>query len=880
VPSASKHRSRQADADLVRQAEELYRSGRLAAAAFRPHEAARLLRRALRLLDGASHPDHVPLRVSVLISLAYNDAEERGFAAGVAHLGTAERDLPRIVDLETRLGLANIIRAQHGLMLLRVGRFDESIMLLDQVVNFDERAHAQGAPNYEKLGLDLLNRALAHIAAGHPTPARQDLDRCIEVVESARPAGLTDVALAVLAAKARNTQGTLAWRVGDIPRALRYFEAASRDFQELDPSILPKIRVAQADALLAAGLAEEAGRHLDAALPAIRHYRDFRNLAEAEMLRAAAALVDGQLPLARKLANSAHRRFLSSGNPAWAAVALLTKLRAECTAALDAGKVPTTLPARALALADQLVELRLVDEAAVARLLAIRLETRRGAVDSAARQLALVPRPRLVTPVDHRMLLRLCRAELAVARADRRGAFRQAAAGLAELGRVRDRMGGLELVCGTAVHGRELGELAVRLTLDRRRPSARGLFTWLERTRAQGYRYEPLPPLDDPVLAERVQEYRHLSRKVQQARVDGHPVTDLLARHTALQQEVMRLGWRDGPWGRSKPIADLDDLAGQLGARALVSYLVSGPDIAAVVVDAGRIELVRLGSAADAVNAARELRADLDALAPDRLPAALADAVADSARRRAQRLDDQLLRPMRGMIGDRELVVVPTGDLYAVAWSTLPSLRGRPVVVAPSATAWLSASRNSHAERPAQTDRTVLVAGPGLGAVGEIAELRAQHPDALLLQRDDADARNVLTSLDGARLAHVAAHGSHEPENAMFSRLELADGDLYAHEMTRLRRPPKHVVLAACELALSRIRPGDETLGFAGALLAVGVCTVTAALTRIGDEAAATAMADYHRRLIDTSPAIALADMTAADPLRRPFVCLGAGHQH
>ncbi|HEX4221229.1 MAG TPA: CHAT domain-containing protein, partial [Pseudonocardiaceae bacterium] len=84
-------------------------------------------------------------------------------------------------------------------------------------------------------------------------------------------------------------------------------------------------------------------------------------------------------------------------------------------------------------------------------------------------------------------------------------------------------------------------------------------------------------------------------------------------------------------------------------------------------------------------------------------------------------------------------------------------------------------------------------------------------------------------------------------------------------------------VLAACELALSRIRPGDEALGFAGALLAAGGRTVTAAVTRVGDQAAADAMADYHRRLAaGAPPATALADATAVDPFRRPFICLGA----
>jgi hypothetical protein len=37
-------------------------------------------------------------------------------------------------------------------------------------------------------------------------------------------------------------------------------------------------------------------------------------------------------------------------------------------------------------------------------------------------------------------------------------------------------------------------------------------------------------------------------------------------------------------------------------------------------------------------------------------------------------------------------------------------------------------------------------------------------------------------------------------------------------------------------------------------------------------------MDDYHRRLAaGATPAVALADAIAVDPLRRPFVCLGSG---
>jgi CHAT domain-containing protein len=218
-------------------------------------------------------------------------------------------------------------------------------------------------------------------------------------------------------------------------------------------------------------------------------------------------------------------------------------------------------------------------------------------------------------------------------------------------------------------------------------------------------------------------------------------------------------------------------------------------------------------------------------------------------------------------------VIVPMGPLYALPWAALPSLRGRPLSIAPSATAWLTAAERNRPEP------VVLVGGPGVpGAIGEVRELRSVYPQALLVDGQSATSQAVLAALDGSGLAHLVAHGAHEPANALFSRLDLVDGPLFAHETARLERPPERVVLAACELAMSHIRPGEEALGFAGALLASGSRAVVGAIARVGDRAAADAMTDLHRRLASgTSPALALAEATAVDPLRRPFLCLGAG---
>ncbi|HEX4225040.1 MAG TPA: CHAT domain-containing protein, partial [Pseudonocardiaceae bacterium] len=813
------------DAGRWRAAEELYRRGRAAGNGWRPHDAARLLHRALRLLERTEPMGSAVLRAQIMITLSSADTEIHGLETGLRWLVSAEKRLTELGDPQLRDNLAAKVHGQRGLLFARTNLLAEGIAALSEGIAIGERSYAralasQHSGDYYSLATNLLNRALAHIAVGHPGPADRDLRRLEQVVDSGLAESNRSDAddLAMLRAKAHHAHGALAWRIGDIPQALLHQEQAGASYRELEPSALPKLRTDQAEILLTAGLADDAATLLDDVIPRLHRQRDFRHLAEAELLRAAAAVFQGDLDTTHKYANSARRRFRRHGDQAWAAIVSLIRLRADVNDALARDKVPATLADRAMDLAAELAELKLLDESAVARMLAVRLQLRRGLLAIATEQFALVPRPRRVTPVDHRMLRRLCLAELAVAGGARRRAFSQARAGLAELGRVRDRMGGAELVSGTAVHGRELGRLAVRLVIEHSRAPARPLFGWTERTRAQVYRYQPLPQPEEPELADKVREYRYLSRAVQQARMTGANRRDLVSRHASLSREMVRLGWRDSPWGAPRPVADVAEVIGALGDAAMVSFLNSDNEISALVVCDNRVRLLHLGDMTDVAVAAQELHADLDALAPDTLPPQLVAAVSGSAARRAERLDARLIQPLLKLIGDRELVIIPTGALYATAWGALPSLCGRPVVVAPSATAWLAAARADD-----QDGHTVLVGGPHLtAAVGEVGGLREHHLDARMIPADQATVEGVLSALDGAALAHVAAHGTHEPENALFSHLDLLDGALFAHEITRLRRPPQHVVLAACELALSRIRPGDEALGFAGALLAAG----------------------------------------------------------
>jgi CHAT domain-containing protein len=170
------------------------------------------------------------------------------------------------------------------------------------------------------------------------------------------------------------------------------------------------------------------------------------------------------------------------------------------------------------------------------------------------------------------------------------------------------------------------------------------------------------------------------------------------------------------------------------------------------------------------------------------------------------------------------------------------------------------------------------VAGPGLRyAVPEVTEIAAVYPGVRPLAGGAATVDATLRALDGAPLAHLAAHGHHDRENVLFSRLDLVDGPLMAYDIQRLSTPPRQVVLSACDAGRAVVRPGDETLGFTAALLHIGTPTVISSVSRVADEVAFGVMTAYHRVLsTGAMPARALAQAATDEPLA-PFVCFGAG---
>jgi tetratricopeptide (TPR) repeat protein len=849
-------------------ARELFKRGWAAHSRYRLPAAIRLLKRALAHADRIPDtPERSELRVRILYTLGRCLGETSGMDVAVETFNEARRELKKLSDPWSRAQLNGSIAYSQGVVIMRMGQPEQAVQWFSVHVDWADQEVAQSSERIDaefwtKLASSLIARAFAFAAIRRREPAIADLERAISLSDEHRLDDLRPYAVHALA--------NIHKQSGDLAEALRRYEETVRILRSDEQfSLLAGVQLDQAELMLMVGLSDEAGRHLDEALPVMRKEKRQQDVAEVEMFRASAALLDDQFDLARRMAKAALRKLEKRGSTWWMMAALI-ELWAH---AMQARRVTTALVQKALTLSDHLAANHLIDEARLAKLLAARLEIRRARLADGEELLRHLPGPRAVTPIDHRMQRRLVLAELALAKGNRRAALLHTRKGLEELSQVRDQLGGLELVSAAAVHSRELGELAIRLVLESN--DARRLFVWLERTRAQTYRYEPLEHVENSELAERIIEVRGLGRDLMRAGLDGRPTTELRAKLAKAQREANRLGWNAQRWGRPRPMVSINEVIAELGDRAMISFVVSGGEMVAVVIAGGKVRLVRLGDATEALESARKLHFDLNALAPDHLPPPLLQVIGASARKQADALDTLLVKPLIHLIRERELIVVPTGTLYAVPWGVIPSLHGRPVVTAPSATAWLAASQ---ADRP-KSGRVLLVRGPSLlSAEGELDQLAVHHEKATVLSGEEATAAEVLVHLDGADLVHVAAHGEHENENALFSRLELVDGPLFAHELGRLRKPPAHVVLSACSLALNRIRPGDEALGFAGAMLAGGTRTVVAAASKVGDEASAAAMADYHRALVSgAAPAVALAEAMAKDPFRRPFLCLGSG---
>lgn len=112
----------------------------------------------------------------------------------------------------------------------------------------------------------------------------------------------------------------------------------------------------------------------------------------------------------------------------------------------------------------------------------------------------------------------------------------------------------------------------------------------------------------------------------------------------------------------------------------------------------------------------------------------------------------------------------------------------------------------------------------------------------------------VTARLNGASLAHLAAHGRIHPNNPLFTSLTFADGPLTVYDVEQISRAPQVVVLSACDVGRSAVRAGDEIMGLSATFLALGARHVVASVVPVPDAETVPLMIAFHQRLAGGQP--------------------------
>ncbi len=834
--------------------------------------AIREFRLAARLARAAADPDR---EADVLTSL--------GTALVMA--GRTQAGLAALDDALVRAGAGGGGGAELGRILVRrggslhiAGRYAEAQADLRKAIALTRRAHddiwtarALTAAALADLAVGATARAEAALAAAEPLFAGSG--QRLEI------------------AYARHNRALVAFASGDLPGALRHLDDAVARYAELGVSV-PDAALDRGAVLLAAGLTADALAAVEAALAG-----RVTATKRAELVLAAAriALAAGRPGIAAERAWLARSMFTRQRRDGWRNHATYVLLHARF---LD-GRAPGRLLPEARRTAARLEDLR-SDEAPDAWLLAGQIalaaapRVPAGSERAASRDPAgsegagpRVPAGSEGAAEADRLLARAARASRrrvpAFARAvgwlaqalraeqaaDTRRLLAACGRGFGLLEEHLATLGAAELRAHATAHGAELAHLAQRAALGSGRP--RLLLQWSERWRAVAL--EPPRPSGDPGARADLAALRDVTARLEKARPGGFPATVLhrerLRLEAAVRGRTLRAAGGRQP-ATSTPF-DPAALLAELGPARLLELVVVDGDLHVLVCGDGRVRRVAAGAAAQAAREVDFARFALNRMARGHLAEPPEQALAVLAET-GRRLDALLLGPARDRLGEGPVVIVPPGRLNAVPWALLPSLRERAVTVAPSARTWIRAATAG----PFGPHKTVLVSGPGLGAArAEVRTLAAEYGQATVLAPScpggpippdppcppvvlagrTATAGRVLEAIDGAGLAHIAAHGVFRADSPMFSSLRLADGPVTVHDLERLRRAPFRLILPSCDSGRLAPAGADELLGLASALLPLGTTGIVASVAQVNDRAAAPLMLALHRRLRATPAA-------------------------
>ena len=742
-----------------------------------------------------------------------------------------------------------VVLGQLGLLALGAGRLHDAERDLSAAI-----ARLTDDPVAEARAR--MNRSVTRLQRRDASGAADDLERAAEI--------FADAGLTVDEGQAQHNRAYVALLQGDLVAALRGMQEA-RPRAATSAVAGAVCDMDEAEVLRDAGLTRDAERALVAAAAVFGAQRMPQSRGEAEFQLASSQLLHDPRGAART-ATAAERRFIALGNTTWAARAAAMRMRAGLSGgSVQRGGGRLSDPRRVPSAEDVEATAALLDrvafpaEAAALRLTLAVWRARHGRADGIG--VIRVPRG---APIRVQLLAYEARAARAAARRRYADVRRAAAEGLDVLTGWRRSFGSLDLQTSIAMHGNDLVFAGLGSAVHTRRPDI--IFEWSERARQLSQQVVPLRPPHDPELAADLAELRML-------RTDDPDGVDT-ARILRLRERTRSRQWTQTAAGAAWERQSLEGFVPSLGRdTALVSYVYTGDALTALVVTDQEQRVIPLPGAAAARAQLPGLRADLDMVATVRT-GPLAEVVRRSLDARLATLSDVLLDPLLRVVGDRRMVVTAPGILAGIPWAMLPGARERAFTLARSAAQW--AERHG---APFSMHAAGFSVGPRIARGGE--EVRAAADawaSPTVLEGKAASVDAVAALAERVDVLHVAAHGRHAVDNALFSGLELADGTLFGYDIDRVGHVPDVVVLSACEGGRSSVRWGEEAVGMARIWLAAGARCVIAAPVVVADDDACELLGALHAELAAGAvPADALAAASIRTGLVTPFQTHGTG---
>ena len=805
---------------------------------------------------------------SRLLSTSIN-ARERSYAGQA--LGIAMRELGDVPGAvrQLRQALADAakvsvsrqadVEASLGGTLAYAGRSTEALAMLNTAA---ERVRGAAQARI------LVRRGLLLQILGHTTGAVQDLRKAAQVLRRSGDAvwevravvnlaqalvdlgdaARADVALSRAetlltaadrtfeAATTRHTRGLAASMAGHIPEALAHFDAAEELYAAAGarPAELSEARSAT---LLAAGLMTDALAAAEEAVNILQRTGASPAYRAHALVRASnAALATGHHELSRDYSMKALRLYTKQHRERGKAEARLALLRAKYAS----GERSRRMLHEATAVCAYATQHRMT-EAVEAHLLAGQIAYDLGDRALATVHLDAARKGRLSKSALARLLSWRAAALRAEITGRRRSKLDACDRGFRALEAHQLSLGAIETRAAATAHARSLAQTALRDAIGHDDPLA--VLTWAERSRATVFTLPPISVPDDPELAAELIALRQARQRLEEATVKGSPVGTLDRLCRDLEDRVRRRTLRTSAavvQPSNKP--STADVLGHVEDAVLIELVGLDDQLHALLITADGVRLQPCGRLADALRGAEYARFCLRRMTR-RATMAHAWGSRSEAARFVQR---SLLGTWPDELPDQgPVVVIPPAQLASMPWGMLPCLRGRDLSLAPSAVAWLNAKRPARREGGA-----VLVAGPGLAqAEAEVTGIAGLYPGAAVFRGEGASADAVLAALDGATLAHIAAHGIFRSDNPMFSSLRLYDGPITVIDLQRLKSAPQQVILSSCDSGSSSHVGQDEILGMANALIPQGTRSMLAAVVPINDENAASFAIRFHREL-------------------------------